>query len=328
MRRRLVGALVCSVSGLLIPLSSFAQSPSKVWRIGILNPRAARTMGPESAYAEFFAGLRDLGYAEERNMTVVWQFANGKLERLPELAAQLVRDKVDVIVTHSTHGVSAAKQATSTIPIVALTFGDPVGSGFAASLARPGGNITGVTTLGEEIVAKRMQILSSAVPRASRIAYLTNPDNPIQARIVIPNLVTAARRAGKDIVVVRVRSAEELSEAFEVMGRERVGALLVSDDPVFSDLGQRIGTLALQRKLPVMFPNAADFGTMSYGRDMADMGRRAATLAAKILNGAKPGDLPIEQPTKFNLVVNLKMAKAIGVAIPESILVQANRVIE
>jgi putative ABC transport system substrate-binding protein len=322
-----VGALVCTASGLWIPIT-FGQSPSKVWRIGILNPRAARTSGPEIAYADFFAGLRDLGFAEERNITVLWQFANGKLERLPELAAQLVRDKVDVIVTHTTLGVRAAQQATSTIPIVALTFADPVGSGFAASLARPGGNITGVTTLGEEIVAKRMQILSSAVPGVSRIAYLTNPDNPAQVRIVIPNLVTAARKAGKDIVVVRMRSAEELSQAFGVMARERTGALLVSDDPVFSDLGQRIGTLALQRRMPVMFPNVADAGTMSYGRDMTDMGRRAATLTAKILSGAKPGDLPIEQPTKFNLVVNLKLAKAIGLTIPESILLQANRVIE
>ena len=217
LRRRALGALICALSGLTLPLASFAQSPPKVWRIGVLHPRSRAALSGRDSYTHFFAGMRDLGYVEGRNIVVQWQFADNRLEQLPELAAQLVKQRVDVIVTNATPAVRAAQQATSTIPIVALTFADPVGSGFAASLARPGGNITGVTNLGGEgIGAKRMEILASVVPNVNRIAYLLNPDNPVGVR-GIPGMEIAARRSGKEMVLVKARTAGELSAAFDLL---------------------------------------------------------------------------------------------------------------
>jgi putative ABC transport system substrate-binding protein len=317
------------VGGFCAPLEALAQSQPKVWRIGVLDPRPPQGPGRRDAYTNFFEGMRDLGYVEGRNITVQRLFADNDPDRLPELAAELVKQKVDVFVTHGTPAVRAAQQATSTIPIVAVSFADPVGSGFAVSLARPGGNITGVTNLSEETAPKRLELLSSVVPSVTRIAWLFNPDNPVNMR-GHARLEAAARKSGKEIVRVKARAANELSAAFDQIARERVGALVVSDDSVLADHRQRIGALALKSRLPTMFavPNAAEHGLLVYGSARAQQSRRAAVLVDKIFKGATPGDLPIEQPTSFILVVNLKIAKALGITIPQSVLLQATRVIE
>ena len=328
-RRELLIALGAGV--LAAPWAAFAQSPTKVWRIGVLRPGSRPASGSRASgqYANFVEGLRDLGYVEGRNITVQQQFADDNPERLPELAAELVKQKVDVIVTSGTPATRAAQQATATIPIVARAFVDPVASGFAASLVRPGGNITGMANLGVETADKRPELLASAVPGVTRIASLFNPDNPGNTRTQ-PRRELLARKLGKEIVFVGARNATELSAAFEIMARERVGALLVADDAFLNSQRQRIGALALQHKLPSASAsaNVAEGMLIAYGPNFAQMSRRAAALVDKIFKGANPGDLPIEQPTTFNLVVNLKTAKALGITIPQSVLVQATRVIE
>jgi putative ABC transport system substrate-binding protein len=329
-RRSALRLLAGGLCALAVPLAAFAQAPAKVWRIGVLNPRPKLPAGERDVYTNFFDGMRDLGYVEGRNFSVYWLFADNDLQRLPALAAELVKQRVDVIVTNSTPAVRAAQQATTSIPIIGLAFGDPVAMGFAASLARPGGNITGLSIVGPQMASKRLEILTAAVPNVNRIAYLVNPDNVSLVRAA-PEVEAGARKAGKEMVTIRARSASELGAAFDLMPRERVGALLVADDTMLQNHWRVIGSLALKAKLPAMvpWPSAADGALLAYrGTYPEGAGRRGATLADKILKGAKPGDLPIEQPTKFNLVVNLKTAKALGIAIPQSLLVQATQVIE
>ena len=326
-RRKVIAAL--GVGAFTFPLGPFAQTLPKVWRIGVLNPSARPAPETRSVYTNFFEALRDLGYVDGRNIAVQWLFAENNLQRLPELAAQLVKSKVDLIVTNSTPAVRAAQQATATTPIVALSFGDPVGSGFAKSLARPGGNITGTTIISTELNAKRLEILVEIVPHVIRIAYLMNPDNSSQAQAQI--LEKAARKANKEIVVVNARAANELSAAFAQMIRERAGALMVANDTVLNDHRQRIGELALQHRLPSMFASgllSTELRLVNYAQDGHQTSRSAAMMAVKIFKGAKPADIPIEQPTHFNLVVNLKTAKALGITIPQTIMVRADRVIQ
>ena len=274
--------------------------------------------------------MRELGYVEGKNLEIQWRFAEGRAEMLPILAAELVKLNVDVIVTQGTPPTRAAQQATTTIPIVAASFSDPVKSGFAASLAHPGGNITGFENLGEELQKKRLELLINVAPKATRIAEMINPGNAASVR-ERTGFEAAARKMGKAAVLVEVRAAGELTDGFSRMARERASALAVADDALLNQLGPQIAELALRQRLPSIFgtrQNAEAGGLMSYGADPAVRYRRAATYVDKILKGAKPGDLPIEQPTEFDLVVNMKTAKALGVKIPQSILVQTTKVIE
>jgi putative ABC transport system substrate-binding protein len=328
-RRRLLTA------GAALPLLALAASPvfaqqkGKVWRIGILSPRARPAAADSDQADAFMQGLRELNYVEGKNISFVWRFADDKVERLQGLARELVQLKVDVIVTGGTPAALAARQATRSIPIVVAAFGDPVESGLAASLARPGGNVTGQSNLSGELDAKRLEILMSAAPRAGRIAQLVNPDN-VSTMSRIQSLRVAAHKAGREFLPVEARVADDLDAAFTRMERERAGALLISNY-FSSSQSPRIAALALRYRLPTMFANRLGVdagGLMSYGPDVADMYRRAATLVDKIFKGAKPGDLPIEQPTKFDVAVNMKTARLLGVTLPQTILVLANRVIE
>lgn len=327
-RRRCVWRwLVGSWLALAMPFVSFAQAPAKVLRIGVLYPGSQR---PDAQYASFFAALRDLGYAEGSNIVVQRHFADFDLQRLPELASQLVKQNVDLIVTNGTPAARALQHATATIPILDLSFEDPVASGLAKSLHRPGGNITGIAIVSGELAQRRLQMLAEIAPGASRIARLFNPDNPVDTRAPM-RADDAARKLGREIVHLPVRNENELKVAFDRVVRERAGALIVSEDAVISSLAARIAELALQRKLPSMWgssrgPSAE--GLVSYGWDYRQTTRSAAMMAVKIFKGTKPADIPIEQPTLFQLVVNLKTANALGITIPPEILVQATRVIK
>jgi putative ABC transport system substrate-binding protein len=326
-RRDLLVAL--GASALAAPLFSVAQQPGKVWRVGALQPGSRSPGGGVLLFRAFFEGLRDLGYVEGRNLVVHREFAGNDMQRLPELVAMLLKQNVDLIVTSGTNAVGVAKQATTTLPIVALSITDPVGSGFAASLARPGGNITGFTNLGEEIGIKRLEILCEIAPHVNRIARIHNPDNPVHARSR-SSYEAIARKIGKEIVYVEVRAADQLDAAFDRITRARAGALTVGEDGVINSLRSRIAALALQHKLPTMFWSLgpAGDGLASYGLNFAAQGRQAATIAVKIFQGSKPADLPFQQPTEFDLTINLKTARALGITITQSVLIRATRVIE
>jgi ABC-type uncharacterized transport system substrate-binding protein len=329
-RREFLTASGAGVCLLAAPLGSLAQQPGKAWRIGYLSAGGLADAYSRENLDAFRAGMRELGYVEGRNLAIELRFADGKFERLPGLAVELADLNVDVILTFGTPGVSAARRATTTIPIVTGSFGDPVGSGFAASLSRPGGNVTGLTSMGEELYAKRLEMLLSVAPKVTRIAVLVNPDNAFFEGM-LSKLKTDAQKMGREIVPVRTREARELDEGFSLMVRQRAGALIVGDDVLLNTHASRIAELALRHRLPSIFAPCDSVeagGLMCYGADIPDRYRRAAIHVGKILKGAKPGDLPIEQPTKFELVVNRKTAKALGVTIPQSILVRADKVIE
>jgi putative ABC transport system substrate-binding protein len=274
--------------------------------------------------------LRELGYLEGQNIAFESRFGEGKLDRLPGLAAELVALKVDVIVTSGTPASLAAKQATRMIPIVMTQLADPVGAGLVASLGRPGGNITGMTTQDPDLAGKRLQLLLEVVPKVSRLAILldeTNPGNVFIAR----GTQAAARSAGVHLQSLSVRDPSELERAFSAMKEARAGALIVESSSMLFPWATRLADLAQKNRLPTVFAQreyAEAGGLMAYAADFSDLFRRAATFVDKILKGAKPADLPIEQPTKFDFVINLKTAKALGLTIPPSMLLQADRVIE
>ncbi len=321
--------LLVTLGLLAAPLAAPAEQPGKVFRIGILgnvpltDPEGARVWGA------FIQGLRELGYVEGQNITIERRFSEGKYERLPDLAADLVRLKVDVIVAPATNPVFAAKQATRTIPIVMTGSGDAVGSGLVASLARPGGNVTGLSTLAPEIVGKQLELLKEMVPRVSRVAVLWNPTNTGHS-LSLREAKVAARSLGVQLQLLEARRPDEFEGAFAAMTRERAGALLVLGDGMFLLHPTRIADLAAKSRLPAMY-GLREFvdagGLMAYAHSLRDNFRRAATYIDKILKGAKPADLPVEQPTKFELVINLKTAKALGLTIPQSILIRADEVI-
>ena len=328
-RRRLVIALG---AGALVPLASFSQQPpaGKIWRIGILTAYPQLTAQGGGYYGSFVAGLRDLGYVDGRNIAIEWRFANGAYDRLPGLAAELANLKVDVIVTSGTPGVRAGQLATATIPIVTVSFADPVGSGLVASLARPGGNITGLSNMGEDIVIKRLELLSVAAPKATRIAVLVNPKNPYTKQ-VLPILDAAAKKLNRQIQIINASAIGEIEDGFSLMVREHAGALLIQDESFLNGHMVQIAELAARQKLPSIHTGrqyAEAGGLMSYGLNVADSYRRIAAYVDKIFKGAKPGDLPIEQPTKIELVFNMKTAKALGIKIPDTLLLRADRVIE
>jgi putative ABC transport system substrate-binding protein len=313
---------------LAAPLAADAQQAG-TRRIGLLE-----TSSPSPARVQLWEilrqRLRELGYLEGQNIAFESRFGEGKLDRLPGLAAELVALKVDVIVTSGTPASLAAKQATRMIPIVMTQLADPVGAGLVASLGRPGGNITGLTTQDPDLAGKRLQLLLEVVPKISRLAVLldeTNPGNVFSAR----GTQAAARSKGVHLQSLGVRDPSELERAFSAMKEGRAGALIVESSSMLFPWATRLADLALKNRLPTVFAQreyAEAGGLMAYAADFSDLFRRAATFVDKILKGAKPADLPIEQPTKFDFVINLKTAKALGLTIPPSILLQADRVIE
>ena len=309
------------------PLVARAQQPATVARIGYLG------LGPASAVSSrveaLRAGLRDLGWVEGKNLVFEFRWADN-VDQLPGLAADLVRMKVDVIFATSSTLVEAARQATKTIPIVFATHADPIGSGHVASLPRPGGNITGLSELTTEIDAKALEILKEVVPQSTRIGVLWNPTTPSQ----VPGLQSvkaAGERLGLALSIVSTATVEDLDAAFASMARENVGGVFVMPAPVTVSFRARLAELALKRRLPTIFGNKENVvagGLMSYGVDRNDLTRRAALYIDKILKGAKPADLPVEQPTKFELVINLKTARALGLEINPQLLATADEVIE
>ena len=322
--------LATLTSGLLAtPLAAEAQPAGTAWRIGVLS--FTRFPGEENRRIEAFRqGLRDLGYVEGRNFIIEYRYSDGKDELLPALAAELARSRVNVIATYGTKATQAAKQATSSTPIVMLTVLDPVGAGLVANLSRPGGNITGLSEVSAELSAKRLELLKEAAPGTSTIAVLVDPGHPTNA-LELKNTEAAARRLGLAITAVEVPKTRRFEEAFAGMTRSRANALIVLPGDVTDTHRASILDLALKNRLPTLYgwkmgPESG--ALMSYGVDIAQNFRQGATYVDKILKGAKPGDLPVEQPTKFELVINLKTAKALGLTIPPSLLQRADQVIE
>jgi putative ABC transport system substrate-binding protein len=320
----LTGGLVAA------PLAAEAQQAAKVARIGFLALNPAPNPHLQEAFRQ---GLRDLGYVEGRNVVIEYRSAEGKPERFPTLAAELVALKVDVLVAPSTPGALAAKQATRTLPIVFATASDPVASGLVTSLARPGGNVTGLSILAPELVGKALELLTKAVPGVTRVAVLWQPGvlGERTEKDMLKGAEVAARALGVRLQFVEARGPDDFDRAFSDMTRAHAGALAVLGSSVFSLEGRRLADLAAKNRLPALYPWREDVdagGLMSYGPNAADLLRRAATYVDKILKGAKPGDLPVEQPTKFELVINLKTAKALGLTIPPSLLQRADEVIQ
>jgi putative ABC transport system substrate-binding protein len=326
-RRAFLGALGAGL--LAAPLSAGAQPAGRVYRIGYLASSSANARFAEA----FREGLRELGWVEGQNIVIESRFAEGKFERLPALAAELVRLKVDVLVGDSTPSSVAAKDATGTIPIVFAASADAVGSGLVASLARPGGNITGLSFLGPETVAKCLQLLKEAVPGITRVAVLSHPGNPSEAtrKIILKETEAAARALAVRLQFLEARGPDDFERAFSEMARARVGGLTVVTSIMFFSERRRLVELAAKSRLPAVYPwrEPVDAGgLLAYGPNLPDLYRRAAGYVDRILKGAKPADMPVEQPTKFELVINLKAAKAIGLTIPQSVLARADAVIE
>jgi putative tryptophan/tyrosine transport system substrate-binding protein len=319
----LAGGLVAA------PGAAEAQPAGKVYRIGILTNKASDP-AESRQWQAFRLGLQERGWIEGENILIEFRGAAGNSARAPELAADLVRRKVDLIVTRGSLFTGAAKAATSSIPIVFIAHADPVGTGHVASLARPGGNITGMAILQTDLGAKGLELLRSVIPAVTRIAVLSHPGTP-SAAPGLKALEEPARRLQLELQPVGARSAAELEGAFAAMARARAQGVLVLATPIFFGERQRLGELAIAHRLPTMFQvreYAEAGGLMSYGADFADLYRRGASHVDKILRGAKPADLPVEQATKFDLVINLKTANALGLTIPPSLLQRADQVIE
>ena len=327
---RLIGlAVILTVSLILAPLAAGAQQSARVYRLGFLSMRSGPTDNPH--LDAFRQGLRELGYLEGRNVVLEVRYAAGSEEKLPGLAAELVRLNVDVIVAQSGVASTAAKNASKTIPIVMASSGDAVRQGLVASLARPGGNVTGLTLVSPELSQKRLEMLREMLPKLSRVGVLwcggTN---------VVPESEWAETRAAADVLKLKLSSLEapssrDLASAFDLAARQRVEAIIVFDCSRLHPSAARITELSMKSRLPALYPFSfyTDVGgLMSYGPSVQEAAHRAAGYVDKILRGAKPADLPVEQPTKFELVINVKTAKALGLTIPQSILVRADQVIE
>jgi putative ABC transport system substrate-binding protein len=328
MRHRAIGLILTLALGILAaPLAAEAQQPGKVPRIGVLTSDSPEA----SPYADAIRqGLRELGYVEGQSIAIEWRWARGKLERYPDFAAEIVRLKVDVIVAGSNSAILAAQKATRTIPIVMVIATDPIGTGFVASLARPGGNITGLTSQSLETAAKRMQLLKEAVPDLSRVAILWDPTEPGR-RDQVREAEVAARALGVPVQLVEARSPGELDGTFAAIARKGAGAVYVQGSTMPFVHRARIAELAARHRLPAMcgIRIYVEAGCLiSYNTSFTDLYRRAAYFVDKILKGAKPADFPVEQPTKFELVINMKTAKALGLTIPPSVLLRADQVIE
>ena len=322
-RRELLIAL-----GALAALPAYSQQPGKVWRVGYLSVFSSKN---NQAFEVFKQQLRDLGQVERKTITIDFLSAEGNYDRLPSLAADLVRLNVDVIVAAGgTPVTTAAKNATRTIPIVFQGIADPVGQGFVTSLARPGGNITGATDMHRDTAGKSLSILKEVIPSAKRIAILSNPKNSSLPQVIL-DMQAAARLLRLDTTIINVATPNELEKAFAEIARDRPAGLVILADGLFISEAGRLATLAAKHRLPTLarliaFPESG--GLMSYGANRLELIRHAAILVDKIIKGAKPSDLPVEQPTKFDFVINMKTAKAMGLTIPQSVLLQASRVIE
>ena len=324
--------LVGDVAGLFLlatPLASLAQQQSKVWRIGFLG------IGPASAYTEYVDALKEelrhLGYAEGKHIALEYRWAEYKYERLPELATELVRLQVDVIVTHGTPATHAARNATAAIPIVMVSVAEPVDSGLVASLARPGGNVTGLSNLAAGVISKHVELLTQIAPGNIVLAVLQNAANPRGMAPQLKEAGAAARSLGLRLQLFEVRAPNDFDAAFVRIAAARTAGVVVLADPLFLDHRHRIAELASKNRVPTVFSrneNVDAGGLMSYGASLIGQFRHAAVYLDKVFKGARPGDLPVEQPTRFELVVNLKTAKVLGITIPQSILVRADRVIE
>ena len=311
------------------PLPAVAQQAGKVYRIGYLTVPSRETAG--GVADAFEVALRDLGWIAGRNVIIDYRFADSNLERVPDLAAELVRRRVDVIVAGANAAVIAARSATQTIPIVMFLAVDPVGSGLVASLAHPGGNITGLTiTAGPEMYGKQLQLLKDAFPRVSRVAILVNQGGPTYGR-ALREIEIATRSLGLQQRVMEIRDPVEFDNAFAALTAARPDAIFVPPDSMFYQHRARLALLAAKTRLPTMWglrEHVEAGGLMGYSTDLNDVARRAATFVDKILRGTKPADLPIEQPTKFELIINMKTAKSLGLTIPHSLLQQADQLIE
>jgi putative ABC transport system substrate-binding protein len=319
--------IAVGAGGLAAPLASFAQEPNRVFRIGFLSSESASAWAPR--VEAFRAGLRELGYVEGKNLEIEWRWANGAYGRVPQLAAELVAQKVEIIVAGAALAAREAKQATSTIPIVMVAVGDPVEFGIVPSLAHPGGNLTGSSFLSIELAAKRIAVLKDALPRLKRVGTLSNPDNPGNTP-VRRGMEETARSLKVELRAFDVRRVDDFEAAFSAFAKWKVDGLAIPDQAMVNVNAQRIASLAAGRRLPAIGgTQLADAGCLlGYGANIVELYRRAATYVDKILHGARPGDLPVEQPSKYELVINKKAAKALGMKIPESVLFRADRVIE
>jgi putative tryptophan/tyrosine transport system substrate-binding protein len=320
-------AFICVLSTAFLPAGSVAQQPTKLPRIGYVDAGSPATTGHRAQ--AFIQGLRELGYADGRNIVIEYRWAEGMLERLSGFVTDLVHAKVDVIVSSATPAIRIAKEKTSTIAIVMAGVTDPVGNGFVASLARPGGNVTGLTHLSPDLTGKRLELLKEVFPGLSRVAVLWNPNQPGQPA-AFKDMQVAAQAFNVRLISMEVRNREEIEKALAGMGKERSQALFELPDPVTFVNRQLITNFAAKHRLLAIysFREYVDAGgLMSYGTSFPDLFHRAATYVDKILKGARPADLPVEQPTKFELVINLKTAKQIGLTIPPNVLARADKVI-
>jgi ABC-type uncharacterized transport system substrate-binding protein len=327
MKRAAMPSILIAVVLLAVAVTVEAQQPKKVARIGFL---AATTAASPARFEAFRQALRELGYVEGKNIVIEWRRAEGKFDQLPDLATELVRLKVDVIVTAGGASTRPAKEATVTIPIVMASDNDPVGSGFVASLARPGGNITGLSQMAPELAGKRLELLKEIVPKLSRVAVLGELKNPGNAQ-ALRETELAAGAFGVQLQSFDVRGPKDIETGFQAAIKGRADAVLMLGGPVATAQRVQIVEIAAKNRLPAIYPQS-DYmdvgGLMFYGPSISDLFRRAATYVDKILKGAKPADLPVEQPTTFEFIINLKAAKQIGLTIPPNVLVRADRVIK
>jgi putative ABC transport system substrate-binding protein len=323
-RRKFLGTLLGAGAW---PLAARAQPPGKIYRIGFLGV---------TSYAEYRhlvdamrTGLRQLGYQEGKNIVIEYRWADGRFDRLPELAAELVKLNVDVLVAHSTPGGRAAKQATSTIPIVMAAMIDPVDVGLVASLRRPGGNLTGLTFFNTELIAKRMELIKEAIPTLTRVAVLVQHSAPATS-IALPAMQRTAGALGVELVLIEVKTRDDIAASIATVAAGRAQALVVREGPLFTSNARQIAGLALQNALPMIgFKPQAEAGALlEYGPNLSDLWSRSAAFVDKILKGAAPADIPIERAVKFDLTVNLKSAKRLGIELPTSVLLRASEVIE
>jgi ABC-type uncharacterized transport system substrate-binding protein len=326
-RRRLLLGVGAGV--LAAPLAALGQQPARTWRIGFLRLNPFTEIDAPSRDA-FLQGLKDLGYVEGKSIMIEWRFADGNLKRVHTLAGELVQLKVDVIVAAGSPAASAAKEATSRVPVVMVNVTDPEATGIVASLARPGGNVTGTSNLTGQLGAKNLELLISLVPKLQRVAVLQDPAVPATATI-LKSIHAAADKVGVTVVPVSAGTVEEVEKAFPAMGRHNARAMIIVAGGVFRMHVRRIAELAIKHRLPSAstnqeFPDAGIL--LSYSPDFPEIFRRSASYVDRILKGARPGDLPAEQPTKFELVVNMKTAKALGLSIPQPFLMRVDRVIE
>ena len=326
--RKLVGIVALVIALVMFGAMATAQQPKKIPRIGYLSASSASF---QSFRVEAFRqGLRELGYVEGKNIVIEYRYAEGKHDRLPKLAAELVRLNVDVIVAGGNTVIPPVKEATKTIPIVMTQASDPVASGFVVSLSRPGGNITGLSSVGTELSGKRLELLKETVPRLSRVAVLGTSTSPNNAQD-LKEVELAAGALGVKLQYLDVRVPKDIEAAFRAVSKERADAVLLLGGPMLAAQGPLCADLAIKNRLPAIYWRSEIVeagGLMSYGVSQTDLDRRAATYVDKILKGAKPADLPVEQPTKFEFVINMKAAKQIGLTIPQSVLYRADKVIK